>query len=122
MNIQLVQDKYRPSRKWLVWKRNITDKEFVRMIDFKSDDIWNEINTINFHKSHNQPSYNKIDLLSNEVDKSDIGSIRIFGSPICKSDLFRNFTMEEYTLLSIYLLTNGYRYNKKKDEFIKIIK
>lgn len=63
-----------------------------------------------------------IDTLSYDIHQNDgDDEIRWYGnSIILKSDAFRNFTFKEYITLSEILRKSKMRYNKKKDQFIKI--
>lgn len=113
-NIQLIQNSIHTNDKWIVWKRNIGKASFCSIIPFIEKQILGEINS-------NHPIIGGgylIDKLTIDESQKD-ERFRCGSSPILRTDIFRNFTLHEYMLLSMYLRKYGYIYNKKKDKFIK---
>ena len=117
MNIQLIQHKNDKDVKWLVWKRNIGRTYFSHMMPFNEEIVWKYLSDISAGRKYGENLISNLSIDDSKLKEKD----RLRSSLILPTDIYRNFTMEEYTLLSIVLLSYGYRYNKKKDEFIKIL-
>ena len=117
MNIQLVQHKDNKDAKWLVWKRNIGRSYFSHVMPFNEEVVWKYLSNISAERKFGENLISNLSIDDSKLKERD----RLRRSSILPTDTYRNFTMEEYTLLSIVLLSYGYRYNKKKDEFIKIL-
>jgi hypothetical protein len=118
MNIQLLYSIDDPDSKWIVWKRNIGKKYFGKMCTF-SDLLLEDM----LHgKKSNEKVKGYIDTLSYDSHQNDGDNERFWhgNSKILASDTFRNFTFNEYIALSEILRKSKMRYNKKKDQFIKI--
>lgn len=99
-NIILVEDKYNPSIKWVVWGKNVGKRMFTHILPFNQ---FLSIKNLSIDESRK--------------DEECWG----FQSPIRNSDIIRKFTLNEYVFLGKILKKNGYVYNKKKNTFIKTI-
>ena len=118
MNIQLLYNINAPHLKWIVWKRNIGKKHFGKMCSF-SDQL---LEDMQHGEKSNERAKDYINALSYDNHQND-GNNEIYwygNSRILKTDTFRNFTFNEYIALSEILRKSKMRYNKKKDQFIKI--
>lgn len=110
-SIVLIQDKEYIETKWLCWRRNVRIKGFANLISFSKDMVELYMN------DRKTTQCDPIKALTIDTSGKDIRDIYI--SAIREKDLMRKFTLQEYTLLGTYLKAFGYKYNKKKDEFIK---
>ena len=96
-----------PSEKWIARKSNIGMNYMTGLADFRDD-----ITKISRDKAW-------VNGLNRKVDKNE-EEHWILKSRILKTDRFRNLNIKEYIMLSNILKIFGYKYNKKKDEFIKV--
>lgn len=115
MNIKLIYNSEAPNTKWLVWGKNIGKIFFGSLMGFTSFEIlpFGRINKNSIISAINQLSYDCIELDGNVEEKWKPRSRKL------PSDTLRNFTVEEYLLLSMMLKTANVKYNKKKDQFIR---
>ena len=102
MKLKIIYSTDDSTEKWIIREKNIQGKKLIGISDFSDM----RINTI--FSIHDRVW---LEYLINGVGNSHLIS----------SDRFRNPTIEEYNTFSIILKMFGYKYNKKKDEFIKTI-
>lgn len=112
-NIQLIQSAYCEHTKWILWKKNLGKKYLSHLIDFSETTL-----DYHFNKSDGKMRSAILHLIQDESHLQE--HTRIGRSEIRQSDLFRKFNLNEYRQLSKFLIHYGYKYNKKKDEFIKV--
>jgi hypothetical protein len=112
MNIKLIYNSEAPNTKWLVWGKNIGEIFFGSLMGFTFP--FARLNKNSIIGAINQLSYDCIKLDGNVEEKWKPRSRKL------PTDTLRNFTVEEYLLLSRMLKIANMRYNKKKDEFIKV--
>jgi len=108
-NIKLIQDKLTKTAKWIVWKRNVKEEWYVSLVSFSESKITNL-----FHSTKGRIEW--MNKLKRDGSKSEFVDSRIFST-----DCNRKFTIKEYQMLGNLIKACGYRYNKKKDEFIQIL-
>lgn len=96
-----------PSDKWIIRKSNIGMEHMTGLANFR-DDITNICSDKEW-----------VDMLNKKADKNE-EEHWIPKARILETDRFRNLNIEEYIMLSNILKIFGYKYNKKKDEFIKV--
>jgi hypothetical protein len=97
-----------PSEKWIIRKSNIGMNHMTGLANFRDD-----ITGI----SRDKEWVNRLNKKANKNEEEHW----IPKSRILETDRFRNLNIEEYMMLSNILKKFRYKYNKKKDEFIKII-
>lgn len=116
-NIQLIQDAIDEEDKWIVWKRNIGEKYFANIILFKDNVIkkWLDFQHVESWLLNSFKLFTEEESKKHGLEKDWHSK-----SAIRKEDVFRKFTPYEYINLSLVLTKMGYKYNKKKDEFIKL--
>ena len=102
MKLKIIYSTNDSTAKWIIREKNIQGKKLIGITNFS--DI--RINTV----------FSIHDRVWLKYFIDGVGN-----SHLISSDRFRNLTIEEYNTFSMILKIFGYKYNKKKDEFIKII-
>lgn len=105
MKLKIIYSSQDPTEKWIIREKHIQGKILRGIICFT--DRWME-NAINGSDA----------FASQAIDKFIVGREK---SPMVSSDRIRGLSIKEYDMFSTIMKTYGYKYNKKKDEFIKII-
>lgn len=105
MKLKIIYSSQDPNEKWIIRENHIKGKSLRGIICFT--DSWME-NAIKGSDA----------VTSKEIDNLIVGRGKSY---IISTDRFRNPTIEEYNMFSTIMKKCGYKYNKKKDEFIKII-
>ena len=104
MKLKIIYSSQDPNEKWIIRENHIQGKSLRGIICFT--DSWTE----NAIKESNA-------VISKAIDNLIVGRGK---SGVISTDRFRNPTIEEYSMFSKIMKTYGYKYNKKKDEFIKV--
>jgi hypothetical protein len=110
MELIVVFDRTSPNNKWLIRKNNIGQKYLCGVVDFRDN------TNINFF--YEASWLNALQLNANkEINEEEWK----YTSRILPSDAFRNLNIQEYIKLGNIFKHHRVKYNKKTDEFIKMI-
>ena len=105
MKLKIIYSSQDPTEKWIIRENHIQGKSLRGIICFT--DSWME-NAIKGSDA----------VTSKAIDNLIVGRGK---SSIISTDRFRGLSIKEYNMFSTIMKTYGYKYNKKKDEFINTI-
>ena len=119
MKLKLLYDRDRPKvKRWVIWERNIGHFFLGKTVWFK--EIEDTINgPLHYFSLTAKEVVEKL-MYDNHVKDGDIERFWKGNSSKLSTDTYRKFTPQEYNAISTLLKMANMRYNKKKDQFVKI--
>lgn len=119
MKLKIIYDRERPKEKrWVIWERNIGQFFLGKTVWFK--EIENAINEpLHYFSLPIKVVVEKL-MYDNHAKDGDTERFWNGNSSKLSTDTYRNLTMQEYNAISTLLKMVNMRYNKKKDQFVKI--
>lgn len=113
MELTVVYDNECPCQKWIMRKCNIGQKYLCGIVDFRDEVMKRNLKQADYSM---QPWVIALEKDQRNVDERK----RMGNSRIIPSDTFRQLNLSEYIMLSSLLKKAKFKYNKKKDEFIRL--